>query len=402
MKGTTILLLISLSLVAQGLEWKTGGQLELRGDGYFSHKSSEAEDAFAEMRLKPKVTAVFSKHFLIHAEGDLRLDSAGFAQGVFDDSTGHRPIVGARELYAETSWKWLRLRLGKQVFDWSVTDTVSPNDNICPRDLTDVIDWERMGVPAVDIRLGYDKYLELVYVPWFTPSRLPASERWGQALPNNLELGEPENGHGQLALRAGCTIKGWDLGASFYDGLSYTPSFELKLPKQIIPTYREEQVIAISLATEISSGYNLRAEAGYFRQKNADDFLQCVVGVDHEWNKPFRKTDSLSVLLQYAFEVETRKETPDLFRAKDFRRGLDGALLYRIKYTPNDTGRWSVELSGSLNLEHGDAYFEPSLTWRKDDFEVKAGLGVPLGEKDTFMGQYRENPRCFAETAWKF
>jgi hypothetical protein len=123
---------------------------------------------------------------LLYVEGDIRQDTAGLAHGYINDfteHTGERWAVNVREGYGELNEKWLRVRTGKQIYDWSVTNTISPSDNISPRDWTDIIRSERIGVPSLDVRLGYDSYVQFVYIPLFSPSKLPvAGSRWERCL----------------------------------------------------------------------------------------------------------------------------------------------------------------------------------------------------------------------------
>ena len=107
-------------------------------------------------------------------------------------------FFGVRELYGQYESDSVKFSLGKQVFDWSVTDTVSPTDSLNPRDWTDIIEWERIGVPAASVTVGNDTYLQFV-AAMFSVSRLP-EESWTGDLP--VEMDEEGRGAPQLALRS--------------------------------------------------------------------------------------------------------------------------------------------------------------------------------------------------------
>ncbi|TAN42312.1 MAG: hypothetical protein EPN22_12830 [Nitrospirae bacterium] len=402
----SILLFISNAFAANDI--KLGGSLDTYGAGYFQRSGG----LYGEARFKPKLTSTMSENSLLYLEGDLRLDTADYSQGVINgltDRKKERSVVGIKEAYAELDQKWLRLRAGKQIFDWSVTDTVSPADNLNPRDWTDVIRWERMGVPSASLRLGYDNYLEFVYVPLFTPSRLPsAGSRWERDMPQGLKYVEQEvvsRNHGQFGARGIVIWNGFDLGASYFHGYGYSPSVKIAsvsaIETVLTPVYYREDVYTASVAKGIS-GFNIRAEAGYFRQDKRDDFVQHVTGVDKEWNNVFDGTGSLYMLIQYANEIKVQKDNPTKFDIIDFRRGLNNAILGKIKYNFDDKESWALKLEGSYNLGAHDNYIEPALVWKKGNVTAETGVGIISGQPDTFWGGYSRNDRVFTKVAWKF
>ncbi len=304
------------------------------------------------------------------------------------------------------------MRIGKQIFDWSVTDTVSPSDNISPRDWTDILEYERVGAPAISLRFGYETYAELAVIPWQTPSKLPSSGgRWERDLPSGLIPGEQEplgRDHGQVSLRAGAGLKGFDLGAVYYRGYSFSPSFTLwPAPPGssgwlvLVPVTRFQEVYAASVASSWSV-FNLRAEAGFFKQREEDDFVQFVLGIDREWEGLFDATDSLYILLQYADERVTQHDSPVGFPTIDFRRVLNDALMIKTSYSFDSERRWTIKVEGSYNLSEGDSFVEPALVWRQSSYEVEAGVDILSGGKNTFFGGYGGNDRLYSKVTYKF
>ncbi len=155
-------------------EWKAGGKIETFSTFYVQHKTG-AENHYNEVRFRPNIT-VSGNDLLFYGEGDFRIDTLNYDRGYVDDIVDRdntRKISAFARSTANTNREWFRMRAGKQVFDWSVADTISPSDNIAPRDYLDVVEWKRMGAPSVSARLGYDSFVEFVYIPWFTPSKLP-------------------------------------------------------------------------------------------------------------------------------------------------------------------------------------------------------------------------------------
>ena len=392
-------------------ELKIGATLEAFGAVYFQGKN-QAEKRYGEIRLRPTASYAPLEPLLFYVEGDFRADSEGFAESYMDDPaerSGRRWIADLREAYIDCKADWLGIRIGKQIFDWSVTDTVSPSDNISPRDWTDILESERVGVPAVSLRFGYSTYAELVYMPWFTPSKLPViGGRWERDLPPALVNGEQEilgRDNGQVSLRTGTTFEGFDIGAVYYRGYGYSPSFRLSPVAaglfELIPVYRFEEVYAASVAGALGM-FGVRGELGYFSQSDEDDFVQYVLGIDREWSGILKPVDSLYVLVQYANEIVTQHDNPVGFPTIDFRRILNNAVMAKVAYSFDGERIWTIKLEGSYNLGDKDSFLEPAIVWRKRSFELEAGIDILSGGKSRFFGGYRRNDRFYSKLTYKF
>jgi hypothetical protein len=106
----------------------------------------------------------------------------------------YSPSLEVRQAFLEWRGRQTSVRAGIQTFAWGKLDGIAPTDVVNPRDLHDplVVDEffeeQKIGVPAVlatrsipDLpRAGLSALqLELAYIPWPVPSRLPlALERW--------------------------------------------------------------------------------------------------------------------------------------------------------------------------------------------------------------------------------
>ncbi len=380
------------------------GKADIYGAAYI-HDDSRSKEQFAEIRFQPKVTSRFNEYFIVFVAGDFRLDTENYAHSFMDDTVedSNRWAANASEVYGEFNRSWLRVRAGKQIFDWSVTDTISPSDNINPRDWTDIIEWERVGVHALDVRLGSDTYIEFVYVPWATVSKLPG-KRFEVELPDGVSLAKQRINRSaeQFAARAGTVINGFDLCAGAYKGKSFNPATQLKMHSltsaEVVPVYQDEEVYFLSAAKELI-GFNFRAETGFFRQQQDDNFAQGVVGADREWAGVFKPEDTLYVLVQYADEMISKRHDSALPQI-DFRRNLNNSLLSRIKYSFNEN--WAVKLDSSYNFSKGDSYIEPTVVWQQNRWEVEAGMGIFSGPKNTFFGRYKDDDRFFMKTTYNF
>jgi len=394
-------LFISQSIWA--VEIEHGGKVSVFNSLYFTNKE-QGEDVFSEIRFQPYLTLFFSDSVLAHLETDLRLDTAGYTQGYFDDVTSEteRRVADIKEGYAEYAKERLRLRVGKQIFDWSVADTVSPSDNLNPRDWTDVIKWERIGIPAVSARYGYDSYCEIVWAPFFNSSIIPKEGwRWQKELARGIIQAEqdlPDRHQGQIAARFGMVWHQTDLSLSYYRGYNFSPTVEFQptLTREIlaVPIYRKLQAYSAGIAKS-ASGFTFRGEIGYINQRNGDDFTQYVIGVDRIWDAIFQPADSLYLLVQYTDEVETENITSHEIDLLNFRRALSKAVMLKSEYSFNNQETWKLKLEGFYNFRDKDSYFEPAVAYRYDNWETELGLGIASGSNSSFMGGYDQNDRIF-------
>lgn len=400
-----LLVLLCSQAPAIAMETRVNGTFETYGAAYTQHKSG-SEDRYGEFSFKPKLTLIPDDQFLAQVSLDLRQDSAGYTQGFINqqpDLKARRATVEVREAYLEYAPTGMRLRAGIQLFDWAVTDTVSPADSLSPRDWTDIIRWERRGLPSVDLRIGTDNFVEAAFIPFFTPSRLaPPDSRWERALQPGTSYGTqeyPSSYSPQYALRTGATINGFDVGASFFHGYSYSPFWRPQVTStgmDIHPIYLMENVYAVSAAKEFA-GFNTRLEIGLFDQQHADDFTQYVFGIDREFGNVLRPGDSFYLLLQYADEHVWHKETPFGIDAIDMRRIFNRTVMGKMKYGFDDSREWSLKLEGSYNSEKKDSYMQPAVVWKRGNMEIEAGWDIFSGAPDSFFGGFKQNDRKFVK-----
>ncbi len=403
--------LLPFQALATESDFKFSGKLETFGAGYFERSPSK-ENAFGEARLLPKINWTPNENWRLILEGDFRVDTNDIALGFIDRQTekDHRWFIDVRESYLEYKDNNLRIRTGKQIFEWSVTDTVSPSDNLNPRDWLDFVKVrDKIGVPSTSLKFGNDTFIETVFVPWLTNSRLPSgTQRWSKELTANIDYLPAKDYmdyEPQFGTRIGTNINGFDLGASYYEGFSYSPHYQL-LPTssttaRLRPIHHSEKVIATTMAKSLGV-YNLRSEVGYFEQKTSDNFLQVVVGVDREWTDVWNETDSLYVLLQSSKSFIT-KDHNSVAGTYDFRRVLDDAIMCKIKYTPSDSSTWSWGAEGSYNFAKHDWFIEPNVA-KKFGSSVSAKLAMDFmgGPDSSFFGGYNNNNRATVVVTWFF
>ncbi len=102
-----------------------------------------------------------------------------FLNPAFEIAPVTSPDIGIREAYLDYYTEYIDFRFGKQIIIWGKSDGLAVTDIVSPKDLTNFLIPEfrelRLGVVAAQARayLG-PAVMELVYIPRFTPSVLPA------------------------------------------------------------------------------------------------------------------------------------------------------------------------------------------------------------------------------------
>lgn len=403
-----VLFWLGMAATACALDYKLEGEMLTWGTAYRPDTEPDP-DGYVEVLIAPRLTLLLEDVWLVHAKGQLRLDTESHATGVMDSlvERGERYALALAECYLEFSRGHWRSRLGKQLLDWSVTDGLSPTDTLNARDWTDIVEWERVGGPAYVLRYGGDAYLEAVLCA-FTPSKLPA-RRWQPPSLRGFTLEEQDlgaAGEPQAALRGGALWHGFEVGGAVFQGRSYAPVLRLDSGSSsgihLKPVYRQETVLSAFLTGELYRGVIVRADLGYFNQQQDDDFIQYVAGAERQWNGLVGPRDTFSLLVQYTNEIETQDVLPRAFHALDFRRAFNNSIWLNLRYAFQEEGGWSVRLRSIYNLSHHDGYVEPSVVWSRRKWEATLGLGVFAGSANTFWGGFNDQDRLFARLSYFF
>ena len=114
-----------------------------------------------------------------------------------------RSILFAEDAYIAFRSKWVRIRLGTQVLNWSATEAFHPADIINSRNLdSNLENAEKLGEPMVsfNFRLWKGARLEAFYMPLRLPPRLPGTSSRLSFSPTEVEI---VPGTGQSRLRLG-------------------------------------------------------------------------------------------------------------------------------------------------------------------------------------------------------
>ena len=325
---------------------------------------------------------------------DVRADTHGQVDATVDitDRGIKRPALSIRRLSATVTRGRFTLDAGKQFIRWGKTDIVTPTDHFAPRDFLNVIDADFLPVAGVrgNVRLGDDN-IEAVWVPLFTPSRIPLlDERWAvvpEGAPASIVQAPSDFPAGpQTGVRwnhAGSRI---EFELSYFDGYNYLPNLE-PLP----PVAPNELVVASRYPSLRSYGgdvamptpwLTLKAEAAYFTSSTprTDEYVLYVVQLE-------RQAGEWAFVGGYAGDHVTRQEAIAPF-APD--RGLTEAFIGRASYT-FDVNR-SVAFETAIRQNGDGSYFKTEYSQaRGEHWRATVGGTLLRGDPKDFLGQYRLN-----------
>ena len=328
---------------------------------------------------------------------DLRADSHAQVEDRWRvdiaDRGAERPRLSVRRASAAIARGPLTVDAGKQFVRWGKTDIITPTDRFAPRDFLNVVDNELLAVTGVRaVAQLRSETFEAVWVPRFTPSRVPLlHQRWAvvpadvAALPI-VQIPATLPGGSETGFRWSHVGAGFEYAASFFDGFNHLPTIDRGLIYPAIRMYGADAAAPTRWLT-------IKAEAAYFTSSSiaADEYILYVVQIE-------RQTGEWVLVGGYAGEAVTERRGSLTF-APD--RGLTRSLVGRASYTL-DVNR-SIAFEGAFR-QNGDgeyAKLEYSQArgqhWRATLTTV--GIG---GHADDFLGQYHRNSHFTATVRYSF
>ncbi|HZR22655.1 MAG TPA: hypothetical protein VFA59_03640 [Vicinamibacterales bacterium] len=339
-----------------------------------------------EVFLKPAPWVQFAGAVDVRAnthdqvEDDWRID--------LGDRTTRRPRLSLRRAAATLRAKAVTLDVGKQFIRWGKTDIVTPTDRFAPRDFVNVIDNEFLAVTGVrgTVAAG-DDTIEAVWVPRFTPSRLPLlNQRWTPipvpALP------DPQLPDGaQSGLRWSHVGAGFEYALAFFDGFNHLPNIEragLAYPQMRM--YGGDVAMPTTWCT-------VKAESAYFTSSSptTDEYVMYVVQLE-------RQTGEWLIVGGFAGEIVTDRRALLTF-APD--RGLTKSFVGRASYTIDVNRSLAIETAVRATGDGEYAKFEYSRAYGQ---HVRATLSAVAiaGHSDDFLGQYHQNSHATLTLRYSF
>ena len=376
------------------------GFLETRADLYPQKAANDDTHAVGEALFRIEASGDARPWLRLRGAFDARMDTNGQVARSWEidwlDRTRQRPALAVREASATIGRGKVTLDLGKQFIRWGKADIVNPTDRFAPRDFLSVTDNLFLAVTAA--RLGYggaSHTIDVVWVPFFTPSRIPLyHKRWTVLVPllqdlQLVDLGAEYPGGSQVGVRWNHVASDYEYSLSYYDGYNNLPLIDAT----VFPTFAPPPAVGLEQRfpriREAGADwawplpwFTLKGEAAYFTspEGDADEYLLYVIQAE-------RQTGELSLVGGYAGEAVTVQRRNAGF-APD--RGLTKAFLGRASYTIDPNRSVAAEFAVRQNLDGAWLKGEYSQAigghWR-----VTAYGNFIRGAFTDFIGQYSRN-----------
>ncbi len=351
----------------------------------------------ASYRITPwlKISGVIDAETDSHREVDreFHLD--------WDGRSVARPAFSVRRLSATIHKGKVTAEIGRQFIRWGQTDILTPTDRFAPRDYSaSVVNSDFLGVIAarVTIESGADTY-DLVWQPWFTPSRTPLLDQRWTAVPQEaqgigiVDDGARYPGGSQYGARWTHRGAGYDFSLCFFDGFNNLPLFSATLINAATGAaggpaanavalqryYPELRLYGADAAVPLA-WFTVKGEAAYFTSTTAgtDEYALYVIQLE-------RQVKEWSFAGGYAGDVLTRTGNPLEFAPdRGFARSFVGHAGWTIDAARSLTFEAAVRAAGSfVRSEYSQTFGQH---WR-----ATAGFAWIRGELTDFLGEYRRN-----------
>jgi hypothetical protein len=309
-----------------------------------------------------------------------------------DGRSIRRPALSMRRMSATLHKGHVTAELGRQLIRWGKADILNPTDRFAPKDyLSNVIEPDFLGVIAarVTVEAG-DNSVDLVWQPWFTPSRTPLLDQRWTVIPAQADgvaiddLGARYPGRSQFGARWNHIGSGYEYSLCFFDGYNNLPLFSavfdpatntLRLQRY----YPELRLYGADAAVPLR-WFTIKGEAAYFSSSTPDTDQYALYVIQIE-----RQVKEWSFVGGYAGEVLTRAGNPLEF-APD--RGFARSFVGRAAWTID--ARRSLAINAAVRAGGSFSRFEYSQTYG-EHWRATANLAWIRGDMTDFIGEYHRN-----------
>ena len=389
--------LLALSVVLSAQTFQQRGFIENETLLYPETAPNDSGHAVDSMLLRWEPSYKPSNWFTLAAAFDARadshLDTERIARVDFDDRSILRPALSVRRLSAVLHKGRFTAELGRQFIRWGATDILNPTDRFAPKDfIATVVNSDFLGVSAA--RLTYDSggnSIDVVWQPWFTPSRTPLlSQRWTVVPPEAAGIGIIDGGArypggSQYGVRWNHVGTGYEYALCFFDGENNLPLFNaayhpftnavtLQRYYPQLRLYGGDAAVPLKWLT-------VKAEAGYFTSTtpSTDEYALYVVQLE-------RQIREWSIAGGYAGEAVTRSTGNPLFfdPGRGFAKSFVGHADWTIDVSRNLAIDAVVRADGSFARAEYSQLFGQH--WR-----ATAGAAWIRGAMTDFVGEFRRN-----------
>lgn len=405
MRAAALAVLATAALPAQ--DFSQRGFLEWRGLAFPQAAFNDSAHGVAALLFRYEASYKPSPGWRLAAGLDARTDTHREVERRFGlswrDRERQRPALSVRRASVAYSRRGLTLELGKQFIRWGKADILNPTDRFAPRDFLAVVDTDFLAVTAGRLAIGAQQNtVELVFAPWFTPSRIPLINRRWAPLPPSVQVRELEAklpARAQYGVRWNHVGRGLEYSLSFYDGYNHLPLFDVRpvslgYPVRVLAQrfYPHLRMYGADLAWPLG-WVTLKGETAWLRSRTpqADEYLLYVIQAE-------RQAGEWSLVGGYAGQHTTRARQALGF-APD--RGLARAFLGRASYTIDANRSLATEGAVRQNAKGVWVKFEYSQAlgphWR-----ATAAFTLIRGDPTDFLGQYRRNSHAALTLRYSF
>lgn len=387
--------LLLLALLAQQFEQR--GFIENRTVAYPQTAPNDSAHAVDEILLREEASYKFTPWFTLNGAFDARTDSHRQTAREWavnaDDRSILRPAFSVRRLSATIHKGKVTAEIGRQFIRWGKTDILNPTDRFAPKDyLSSVVDSDFLGVTAARFTVeSHGNTVDLVWQPWFTPSRTPLlNQRWTALPPEAAALslrdaGAAYPGGSQHGARWNHVGSGYEFSLCFFDGRQNLPSFDAiftpsDLSVALTRTYPRLRLYGGDAAVPLP-WLTIKGEAAYFTSstRGAEEYALYVIQLE-------RQVKEWSFVAGYAGSVVTRDAASPLQFAPD--RGFAKSFVGRAGLTIDANRSLAVETA--VRGEGSFVRFEYSQLFGQH-WRATAGLAWIRGDMADFLGEYRRN-----------
>jgi len=389
---------------AQALTYR--GFIDVRGVLFPQDAANDERNAVVDLLAREEAFLKLASWIQFAGGIDLRANSHEQVERSWSldvaDRTSRRPAISVRRMAATLTRGRLTVDVGKQFIRWGKADIVTPTDRFAPRDFLNVIDAEFLAVRGARAVFEAGAHtLDAVWVPVFTPSRLPLLDQRWTAGPGDaaaidfVDAGAAVPGGAQAGVRWGFIGRGFEFSASWFDGFNHLPSFSIDagtLPPVLRRSYPSIRSYGGDAAVP-TRWFTIKGEAAYLASPDADadDYVLYVVQLE-------RQSGEWLLVGGYAGEHVTARRALLSF-APD--RGLTRSLVARGSYTI-DTNR-SAAFETTVR-QNGDGVYLKGEYSQAHGAHLRTTVSgaVIQGKADDFLGQYRRNSHMSVSGRYSF
>lgn len=361
--------------------------------------------------------------------GRLDVDPVYYASDFYLDPVKKDQRFSAfwRENYLDFNAGDWAFRVGAQNIIWGEVAGLFFADVVSARDLREFLlpSFDILRIPQWAVRTEYfagDSHFEAIWIPVPTFDNIgkPGSDFYPVPLSPKptaaeaalfLDPTKPDRSlsNGNVGVRAGTLVSGWDLAAFYYRSYAVSPTFfrvatgNPASPFVFEPRYDRIWQLGSTVTKDLGSVV-LRAEAVYASgQRFASTDPTAPEGVVE------RNTLDWIVSAEHPFESIDGRVNVQVFQRHFFSGGADevalnpgdwgASLLVSAKIAP----QWEPSLQWIQTFGGGGALIRPRLAWTPvQNLSIAFGVDIFNGDRNGLFGRYGDKDRGYTELRYSF